>query len=81
MAKEKKQIAKNRKAFHEYEILETFECGIVLTGTEVCSLRENNCQLTDTFALIRRGEVWLNGLHISPYSHGNIANPDPDRKR
>ena len=81
MAKEKKQIAKNRKAVHEYEILETFECGIVLTGTEVCSLRENNCQLTDTFALIRHGEVWLNGLHISPYSHGNIANPDPDRKR
>ena len=81
MAREKKQIAKNRKAFHEYEILETFECGVVLTGTEVCSLRENNCQLTDCFALIRRGEVWLHGLHIAPYSHGNIANPDPDRKR
>lgn len=81
MAREKKQIAKNRKAFHEYEIIETFECGVVLTGTEVCSLRENNCQLTDCFALIRRGEVWLHGLHIAPYSHGNIANPDPDRKR
>ena len=81
MARERKQIAKNRKAFHEYEILETFEAGIALTGTEVCSLRENNCQLTDCFALVRHGEVWLHGLHIAPYSHGNIANPEPDRKR
>ena len=53
MAREKKQIAKNRKAFHDYEIIETFEAGIALTGTEVCSLRENNCQLTDCFALVR----------------------------
>ena len=44
-------------------------------------MRENNCQLTDCFALIRDGEVWLHNLHISPYSHGNLANPDPDRKR
>ena len=58
VAREKKQIAKNRKAFHEYDILETFEVGVVLSGTEVCSLRENNCQLTDCFALIRHGEVW-----------------------
>lgn len=79
--KEIKVIAKNRRAFHEYEILSTYEAGIVLTGTEVCSLRENNCQLTDCFALIRKGEVWLNNLHIAPYSHGNLANPDPDRKR
>ena len=77
MAREKKQIAKNRKAFHDYEIIETFEAGIALTGTEVCSLRENNCQLTDCFVLIRKGEAWLNGLHISPYSHGNLNNPDP----
>ena len=63
-----KVIAKNRRAFHDYEILQTYEAGVVLTGTEVCSLRENNCQLTDCFALIRKGEVWLN-------------NPDPDRKR
>ena len=81
MAREKKQIAKNRKAFHDYEMVETFECGIVLTGTEVRSLRENHCQLTDCFTLIRRGEVWVQGLHIAPYSHGNIANVDPDRKR
>ena len=70
-----------KRALHEYEILETYEAGIVLSGTEVCSLRENNCQLTDCFALIRDGEVWLHNLHISPYSHGNLANPDPDRKR
>ena len=66
-------IAKNRRALHDYEILETYEAGIVLTGTEVCSLRENNCQLTDCFALVRNGEVWLHNLHI--------ANPDPDRVR
>lgn len=81
MARDKKQIAKNRKAFHEYEIIETFEAGIVLSGTEVCSLRENNCQLTDCFALVRHGEVWLHALYIAPYSHGNLANPVPDRKR
>lgn len=79
-SKEKK-IASNRKAYHDYEILETFEAGIELTGTEVRSLRENNCQLTDTFALIRDGEAWLLNLHISPYSNGSIFNADPDRKR
>lgn len=81
MAQKGKLIAKNRRAFHDYEIVDTYEAGIVLTGTEVCSLRENNCQLTDCFALIRNNEVWLNNLHIAPYSHGNIANVDPDRKR
>ena len=79
--RERKPIAKNRRAYHEYEILETFEAGIELTGTEVRSLRENNCQLTDCFALIRGGEVWLHNVHIAPYSNGNIANVDPDRKR
>ena len=77
----RKPIAKNRRAYHEYEILETYEAGIELTGTEVRSLRENNCQLTDCFALIRGGEVWLHNVHIAPYSNGNIANVDPDRKR
>lgn len=74
-------IAKNRKAFHDYEVLETFEAGIELTGTEVRSLRDNNAQLTDTFALVRHGEVWLSNLHISPFKQGNIANVDPDRRR
>ncbi len=82
MPKERsKPIAKNRKAFHDYEILETFEAGIELTGTEVRSLRDNNAQLTDTFALVRKGEVWLNNLHIAPFAQGNINNGDPDRRR
>ncbi len=76
-----KTIAKNRRAFFEYEVLETYEVGIELTGTEVRSLRENNCQLTDCFALIRGGEVWLHGVHIAPYSMGTCNNVDPDRKR
>ncbi|MBU5406136.1 SsrA-binding protein SmpB [Paraeggerthella hongkongensis] len=81
MKREAQTIAKNRKAFHEYEILETLEAGIELTGTEVRSLRENHCQLTDCFALVRNGEVWLHNVHIPPYTHGNIANVDSDRKR
>ncbi|MDR1422243.1 MAG: SsrA-binding protein SmpB [Coriobacteriales bacterium] len=76
-----KRIAKNRRASFDYSIEETFEAGIELTGTEVRSLREGGGQLTDTFALIRQGEVWLHGLHIKPYSHGNRANGDPDRRR
>lgn len=74
-------IAKNRRALHEYEVLETFEAGIELAGTEVRSLRDNNCQLTDCFALVRNGEVWLNNLHIAPFAQGNINNVDSDRKR
>lgn len=76
-----KVIANNRRAFHEYEVLEHFEAGIVLTGTEVRSLRENGCQLTDCYALIRKAECWLFNLHIAPYSHGGFDNGDPDRKR
>jgi SsrA-binding protein len=74
-------IARNRRARFDYSIEEAFEAGIALTGTEVRSLREGGGQLTDTFALVRGGEVWLHGLHIKPYSHGNRANSDPDRKR
>jgi len=70
---ENKTIARNRKAYHDYEIEETFEAGIELTGTEVRSLRDNNCQLTDCFALIRGGEVWLHGVHIPPFKNGNLA--------
>jgi SsrA-binding protein len=78
---EHKTIAKNRKAFHDYSIEETFEAGIALVGTEVRSLREGGGQLTDAFALVRGDELWLHGLHIKPYSHGNRANVEPDRKR
>ncbi|MBR2835869.1 MAG: SsrA-binding protein SmpB [Coriobacteriales bacterium] len=76
-----KEIAKNRTAEHDYFIDETIEAGIVLTGTEVRSLREHNCQITDAFVLIRQGEAWLHGVHIVPFSHGTIFNKNPDRKR
>ena len=76
-----KTIARNRKAQHDYFVDETFEAGIELTGTEVRSLREGGGQLTDTYVMVRGGELWLLGLHIKPYSHGNRANADPDRKR
>lgn len=81
MKREQKILAKNKKAFHEYEVLERYEAGIVLSGTEVRSLRDNNCQLTDSFALVRNGEVWLHNLHIAPFAQGSFNNPDPDRKR
>lgn len=81
MAREDRVIATNKKAYHDYFIDETFECGIALTGTEVKSLRENRATLRDSFATVRKGEVWLHGVHISPYSHGNRANVDTDRHR
>lgn len=76
-----KVISKNRAARHNYAIDETFEAGIELTGAEVKSLRDRAAQLTDTFVLIRGGEVWLNGMHIHPYVNGGVWNPDPDRRR
>ncbi|MBE6469344.1 MAG: SsrA-binding protein SmpB [Coriobacteriaceae bacterium] len=79
--RERKLIAKNRSARHEYFIEESFECGIELAGTEVRSLRERASQITDTFALIRDRECWLIGMHIHPYSNGGVWNRDPDRRR
>jgi len=76
-----KIIATNKKAYHDYFIDETFEAGIELTGTEVKSLRQNKATLRESFAIIRKGEVWLHNVHISPYSHGNRANVDPNRVR
>jgi SsrA-binding protein len=81
VAREIKIIAKNKKAFHDYFIDETFEAGIELTGTEVKSLRERGASLREAFAIIKRGEAWLHAVHIAPYSHGNRANVDPDRTR
>ncbi|MBE0475862.1 MAG: SsrA-binding protein SmpB [Coriobacteriia bacterium] len=81
MAREQRVVATNKKAFHDYFIDETFEAGISLTGTEVKSLRESGASLRESFATVRRGEVWLHGVHISPYSHGNRSNVDPDRPR
>lgn len=79
--KEKQYIAKNRKAFHDYFVEDRYEAGVVLTGTEVRSLRENSAQLRDCFIVIRHGEAWLNGVHISPYSNGSIFNVDTERRR
>ncbi len=77
----KKTIARNRVARHDYEITETFEAGVVLTGTEVKSLRERACQINDSFCMIRHGEVFWVGAHIHPYSNGGVWNVDPDRRR
>ena len=76
-----KVVAKNKKAFHDYHILETVEAGIMLVGTEVKSLRAGNVQIRDAYASPRGGELYLNNLHISVYSHGNIQNHDPMRSR
>lgn len=76
-----KIITKNRKARHDYEILETMEAGISLTGTEVKSLRAGKVNLKDSYAQIKEGELWLVGVHISPYDFGNINNHDPERER
>lgn len=81
MAGSERDISKNKKAFHDYFIDETFEAGIELTGTEVKSLREHKASLRDSFAVVRKGEAWLHNVHISPYSHGNRANVDPTRAR
>src|SRR5919204_5588101 len=74
-------IAVNRRARHEYLILETVEAGLVLRGTEVKSLRDGQVNFKDSYATVRNGEAWLRGCHISPYSHGTDANHDPERDR
>ena len=74
-------IATNRRARHEYEILESLEAGLVLRGTEVKSLRAGLVNFKDSYATVRNGEVWFLGCHISPYSHGTDANHDPERDR
>ena len=71
----------NRKAFHLYEILEKFETGIALQGTEVKSLRQGKASFKDAYARIRNGEVWLFNMHINPYDHGSAWNHDPLRMR
>ena len=76
-----KQVCANRKARYNYEILETVEAGLVLTGTEVKSLRAGRAQLKDSYARFQDGELWLMGMHISPYEQGNRANHDPERPR
>ena len=76
-----KLIAENRKARHEYQLLDRYEAGIVLTGTEVKSLRQNVASLQQSYADVRDGEVWLEGAHIAEYTQANTNNHDPDRDR
>ncbi|MBH0193569.1 MAG: SsrA-binding protein SmpB [Nitrospira sp.] len=79
--KNEKVVATNRKAYHDYFIEEKFEAGIMLTGTEVKSLREGRANLQDSYASVKDGEAFLHHCHISPYSHGNLMNHDPIRVR
>lgn len=78
---DEKVIVSNRKALHDYFIFDRIEAGIVLKGTEVKSLRQGSANLQDGYAVIRNGEIWLVGLHISPFEKGNINNHDPKRDR
>ena len=81
MAGGTKLIAENRRARHDYHLLERLEAGLTLTGTEVKSLRSGQASLQRAFADVRDGEVWLVGAHIPEYAQGNLANHDPDRDR
>ena len=74
-------VAQNKKARHDYSIVDTIEAGIVLTGTEIKSVRAARIQLKDGYAQIKNGEAWLINVHIAPFEQGNIWNQDPDRTR
>lgn len=78
---EKVSIARNKRARFDYEILDTWESGIVLTGTEVKSLREGKANIGDAYGVVRDGEIFLINMHISPYERGGYANHEPDRTR
>ena len=79
--KANKTVAQNRKARHDYFIVDAFECGIVLTGTEIKSVRAGNLNLKDSYASLDEGELWLVGMHISPYEKGTYYNHEPERRR
>ena len=78
---ERKILSQNRKARHDYFFEETYEAGIVLTGTEIKSVRAGGVNLRDSFAKVENGEVWVYNMHISPYEQGNRYNPDPLRPK
>lgn len=78
---ERRVLASNRRARHDYHLHDRFEAGMVLTGTEVKSVREGRVQLKDSYVEIRDGEAWLVGAHVGPYTHGNRDNHDPERSR
>lgn len=81
MAKGEKAIATNKKAYHDYYIEKTYECGIVLTGTEIKSIRRGKVQLRDSYGKIRKGEVYIWNMHIAIYDEGNIFNHEPTQTR
>ena len=81
MSDTRKVIARNKKALHEYEILDSYEAGIVLSGPEVKSIRGGKVSLTESFARVDRGEVWLHDTHITPYDPASSMNSDPTRPR
>ena len=81
MSERVKQIARNRKAYHDYFIGEKIEAGIALVGTEVKSIRQGQINLKDSYATVRDGEMWLIGVNISPYEQGNRFNHEPERDR
>lgn len=83
MAKQKgiKIVAQNKKAYHDYFVEETYECGISLMGTEVKSIRQGRVNLKESFCIVRNGEIFAGGMHISPYEFGNIHNTDPLRPK
>jgi len=81
ITKGEKLVAQNKKAFHDYHIEERYEAGVVLTGTEIKSVRTGKVNMRDSFAQIRRGEVFLHNMHISPYEQGNRYNHEPLRTR
>jgi SsrA-binding protein len=81
MSADDKEILTNRAAFHEYHILDKYEAGIVLRGTEVKSVMSGRIQLKESYVAVKDGELWLFSAHISPYSHGNVNNHEPVRTR
>jgi SsrA-binding protein len=81
MDSEGRRASLNRQAFHDYDILERFEAGLVLTGTEIKSIRSGRIDLRSSFAKSEQGELWLYGMHIAPYEHGGRYNQDPKRPR
>ncbi len=76
-----KIIAQNKKAYHDYFVLEKFECGIELFGTEVKSIRGGNVNLKDSYCYVKGGQIFATGVHVKPYEQGNIFNRDPDREK
>lgn len=81
MSEEEKTVTVNRRAYHDFDIEETLEAGIVLSGTEVKSLRRGSCNLKDSYIQLKDGEAWIINMHISPYKEGGRYNVDPDRTR